>query len=106
MGRFRIKISSSWFSSDYIVLRYSTNGIFWKSVKEYEYDILDRRCYIVTKISHFSNAKHLLQKFNTLEKVKQYEAEQRSKVRKHNKEISERNRKHEENRKMVYEQYG
>ena len=106
MGRFRIKIRSTWFSEDYIVLRYSTNGIFWKSIKEYEYDLLDKWCYMVTKKSHFSNAKHLLQKFNTLEKIKQYEAEQRDKVRKHNKEISEKHRKHKENRNNVYKQYG
>jgi hypothetical protein len=106
MVRFRIKIRSTWFSEDYIVLRYSTNGIFWKSIKEYEYDSLDEWCYMVTKESHFSNAKHLLQKFNTLEKIKQYEAEQRDKVRKHNKEISEKNRKHKENRNNVYKQYG
>lgn len=106
MGRFRIKIRSSWFSEDWIVLRYSTNGIFWKSVKEYDYDILDKWCYMSTKISGFGNAKYLLEKFNTLKKVKQYEAKQRDKVNKHNAEISERNKKHKENLKNIYKQYG
>lgn len=106
MGKFRIKIRSSWFSKDYIVLRYSTNGIFWKSVKEYKYDLLDNWCYMTTMVSSFKNAKYLIEKFNTLEKVKQYEAEQRDKVLKHNKEISDRNRKHEENRNNVYKKYG
>jgi len=106
MERFRIKIRPSWFSEDYIVLRYTTNGIFWKSVKEYEYDSLDKWCYMVTKISHFSNAGHLFQKFNTLEKIKQYEAEQKDKVRKHNKDISEKNKRNDENRNKVYKQYG
>jgi len=105
MGRFRIKISSSWFSDDYIVLRYSTNGLFWKSIKEYDYDVLDKWCYMSTKTSHFTNAKHLLEKFNTIDKVKQYEAEQRDRVRKHNAEISEKNRKHKENRRNIYKQY-
>lgn len=106
MGRFRIKISSSWFSDDLIVLRYSTNGIFWKNIKEYDYDILDKWCYMSTKTSSFGNAKYLLEKFNTLEKIKQYEAEQRDKVNKHNDEISDKNRKHKENRKNIYKQYG
>lgn len=106
MGQFRIKISNSWFSSDYIVLRYSTNGIFWKNIKEYKYDLLDEWCYMVTKRSHFRNAKHLIQEFSTLEKIKQYEAKQRDRVRNHNEEISERDRKYRENRRNVYKQYG
>lgn len=106
MGKFRIKIKSAGFSKDYIVLRYSTNGIFWKSVKEYEYDLLDNWYYMTTKIRHFSNAEHLLKKFSTLEKIKQFEAEQKDIVRKLNAEISERNRKDKENRKSIYRRYG
>jgi hypothetical protein len=105
IGGFKIKIASSWFSEDYIVLKYTTNGIFWKKVKEYEYDILDKWCYMTTKTSSFDNAKYLLEKFNTLEKVKQYEDEQRGRVRKHNVEISAKNKKHKDKRQEIYKQY-
>lgn len=105
MGKFRIKISSSWFSEDYIVLKYSTNGIFWKKVREYEYDIMDEWCYMSTKTSHFSNAKELLSKFKTIEDVKRYEEEERRKVIKHNAEISERNKRHKEELNNVYRQF-
>ena len=105
MGKFRIKISSSWFSEDYIVLKYSTNGIFWKSIKCYDYDILDKWCYMSTKTSHFSNAKDLISKFKTIEDVKRYEEEERQRVIKHNTEISERNKRHKEERNNVYRQF-
>ena len=106
MGRFRIKISNSWFSDDFIVLRYSTNGIFWKSVKCCKHEILENWYYMETQTSHFSNAKHLLEKFNTLEKVKQYEANELASLKKFNAEITERRRRHKENLKNIYKQYG
>ena len=105
MGKFRIKISSSWFSEDYIVLKYSTNGIFWKSIKCYYYDMLDKWCYMSTKTSHFSNAKDLLSKFKTIYDVKRYEEEERQRVIKHNAEISEENKRHKEERNNVYRQF-
>ena len=105
MGNFRIKISSSSFSEDYIVLRYSTNGIFWKNIKCYDYDVLDKWCYMSTKITHFSNAKYELSKFKTLEDVKRYEEDERQRVIKHNSQISERNKRHKEERNNVYRQF-
>lgn len=105
MKKFRIKISASWFSEDFIVLKYSTNGIFWKSIKCYEYDILDKWCYMSIKTSHFSNAKELISKFKTIEDVKRYEEEEREKVNKHNQEISNKNKKHKEERDDVYNKY-
>ena len=105
MGKFKIKIASSWFSEDFIVLKYSTNGIFWKSVKSYDYDILDEWCYMLTKTTHFSNAETELSKFKTLEDVKRYEEAEREKVIKHNSEISEKNKRHKEKRNNIYKQY-
>jgi hypothetical protein len=105
MGKFRIKISSSWFSEDYIVLKYSTNGIFWKTIKCYDYEISDNWCYMSTKIGHFSNAKELISKFKTIEDVRKYEEEERRRVIKHNQEISDRNKKHKEERNNVYRRY-
>ena len=81
-------------------------GIFWKSIKEWEYDVERKRCYMKTKISSIKNAKYYLKRFDTLEKIKQYESEQKNKVRKHNAEIADRNRKHKEYRKNTYKQYG
>lgn len=106
MGKFEIKIRPSWFSNDVIVLRYSTNGIFWKSVKCCEYGILENWYYMKTMTSHFSNAKYLLQKFDTLEKVKKFEASELASLKKLNNSIADRNRKHKEERKSIYKQFG
>ncbi len=106
MGRYRIKISSAWYSEDYIILRYSTNGIFWKSVKYCKEEILEGWYYMETKVNHFNDAKDLLQEFNSLEKVKQYEANERAKLKKYNAETTERRRLHKEKRKNIYTQYG
>jgi len=76
MGKFRIKISSSWFSEDYIVFKYTTNGIFWKTIKCYVYDVLDKWCYMSTKSCHFKNVKETLSKFKTLEDIKIYKEEE------------------------------
>lgn len=76
MGRFRTKIRKSWFSDDFIVLKYSTNGIFWKSVKTCEQDILDRYWYIEERTAKLHDAESLIKEFNTLKKVKEYEANQ------------------------------
>ena len=106
MGRFRIKISKSWFSDDWMLLRYSTNGIFWRSVEELGYNRTEERCYMRVKTSRVENAKDLLEKFNTLEKINQYEAEQRNQVNEENAEISERKRRHRETRENIYNRYG
>ena len=105
MGKFRIKISSSWFSKDFIVLRYSTNGIFWKSIKCYHYDISEKWCYMSTKTSHFSDAKYLLSKFKTIQDVKRYENQERQRVIRHNAEISEINKNNKDKRDKVYSQF-
>ena len=102
--KFRIKISRTWFSEDYIVIKYKT-GIFWKTIKEYKYDVLYKCCYMVEKISHFSNAKSLLSQFKTIDDVEKYEEEEKQKVIKHNQEISEKNKKHKEERDNIYKQY-
>jgi hypothetical protein len=105
MKKFRIKISSSYYSEDYVVFKYSTNGIFWKSIKSYHYNSLDNWCYMSTKTSHFSSVKDFLSKFKTIEDVNKYEEEERQKVIKHNQEISYRNKKHKEERDNIYNKY-
>jgi hypothetical protein len=105
MGKFRIKISSSWFSKDFIVFKYSTNGIFWKSIKCYDYDIINEWCYMSIKTSPFSYAKEFISKFKTIEDVRKYEEKERQQVIKHNQEISDRNKKHIEERNNIYKQY-
>lgn len=105
MGKFRIKISESWFSKDYIVLKYSTNGIFWKTIQEYEYDVLDEWCYMVTKTASFKNAEYLLSKFKTLDDVIKYENEEKQRVDKQNKAISERNERHIKERNDIYAKF-
>jgi hypothetical protein len=103
MGKFRIKIKSSWFSEDYVELRYSTNGIFWQSVKCYEETC--EACYMSTMTVHFRNAKELLSRFNSIEDVKRFEEDDRARVMKRNSEIEKSNRMHKEERANVYKQF-
>jgi len=105
MGKFRIKISSSWFSKDYVKLKYTTNGIFWKTIKCCDRDLLDNRCYMITKTVHFSNVKEVLSRFKTIDDVISFEQKEREKVIKHNREISCMNKKHKEKRNEVYKKY-
>ena len=105
MGKFRIKISPASWSRDFIILKYSTNGIFWKTIKECEYDILDEWCYMVPKIHNFKNAEYLLEKFKSLDNVLRFESEELLKVINHNKDITERKRRHEKEREDVYRRF-
>jgi len=106
MGKFRIKISSSWYSKDYIILKYSINGFFWKAVKKAEYDILDNWYYMVNLSSHFSNAENLLNKFNSLDKIKKHKEEANGIITQLNRGITEMNERHNKNRRNAYKQFG
>lgn len=106
MGKFRIKIAPAWFSSDYIVIKYSTNGIFWKTVKNCEYDNLEERYYMVTMTSKFTNAEYLMNKFQTLEDILKFEEKERLELTEYNNRIFEINKKKEEERNSVYKKFG
>ena len=105
MGRFRIKIQSSWYSKDRIVLRYSTNGVLWKTIKQCEYEMFEEIYVMTNKTTHFSQAECLLQKFNTIEKVKKYDAIEKQATIKFNLEISNKNKKNKEDRIEIYKKY-
>jgi len=106
MGKFRIKISSSWFSDDFIILKYSTNGLFWKKIYQYEYDSLDNWCYMVIKTEHYKNAEYLLSKFKSIDDIIKYEEEERKKGVEHNNQISKRNKKLKEDKQKIYQKFG
>ena len=106
MGRFRTKIKASWFSDDFIVLRYSTNGIFWRTVKEYKYDSYEKRYSITDKTVVTSSVKFFLNSFDSLEKIKQHHKEQIEIVNKGNANIAAENRKHKSYLKDFYKKYG
>lgn len=105
MSKFRIKVSPWWASDDYIILKYSTNGIFWKTLKNYEYDVLDKWCYMTTKVSHYTNAEYLINKFKSLEDIIKYEEEEEGKVITHNNEINARNKIKKQEKQKVYKKY-
>lgn len=105
MGKFRIKIAASWFSNDYFVLKYSTNGIFWKTIKCYEYYNFEGWAYMVDLTINFKNVKNILNDFKTLDDVKNFELEQKQKVIKKNNEIEKQNIIHKKERDAVYKQF-
>lgn len=106
MGKFKIKISPTWYSDEFIVLKYTTNNIFWKTIYGYEYGYQYNRAHMVKKTWHYSNAKYLMQKFKTLEDVKKYEAEELKKVKQKNEEIVKQNKKKKEDKKRIYKKFG
>lgn len=105
MGKFRIKISPTWWSDEYVKIKYSTNGVFWKKLYGYDYDILDNWCYVHPVIIRYDRAETFLSKFKTIDDIIKFEAEQKEKVIKHNNEITEKNKKELEERKKVYKQF-
>lgn len=105
MGKFRIKISPTWFSSDYVIFKYSTNGIFWKTIKEYTYNSLHEWCYMETMTTSFHNAEFVLNNFKTLEDVIKFEAEERILVNNKNKEFAEKTKRKEEEKSNIYKKY-
>lgn len=105
MGRFRIKIRGCWFSKDFTEVRYSTNGLFWKGVKECKYDTINQSYRMETKIIHFSDVEEFMNQIDTIEKVNKYESEQRDNVIKYNKKIIEEEINNEKKRRYVYKQH-
>lgn len=103
---FKRKIKKTWFSDDFINLRYTTNGIFWKNLKTCEYFTIEDYYEMVDKIFSVDNAKYIFEEFDTIEKIRQYEADNKNKVVKLNKQISERKKIKEEKKKNIYKKYG
>lgn len=86
-------------------MKYTTNGIFWKSIKCYDYNIEDNWCYMSTMAIHFRDVKEFISIFKTIEDIKIYEKEERQRVIINNAEISKRNKRYKEERNNVYKQY-
>lgn len=105
MSKYRIKIAPTWFSDDYIVLKYSTNGIFWRRIKAYHYESLDNWCYLTTKIIQISDAEFYINKFKTIQDVINFEKEESKKVENHNNEVLKRNNIHKKYRDEVYKRF-
>lgn len=105
MWKFRIKISSSWFSNDYVSFKYTTNGIFWKRVRTYEYDVLDKWCYMTTLYKQIKYVEDTMSQFKTLDDIKKYEAEQLQRVIKRNNEIAESNKKSSAKKSEIYNKF-
>lgn len=106
MGKFRVKIVPTWFSDTYAILKYSTNGIFWKKLYTYDYDILDEWCYMSPRTFHFSNSESVIKQFKSIEDILRYEKEQELKVIAHNKEISKLNKEIKKSKQDIYKKYG
>lgn len=105
MGKFRIKIQPSWFSDDYAVLRYSTNGIFWKNIKDCKCSVNDDLYYMSPKTIYYSSAPCVLSQFKTIEDVEKYERERRERMIRENTKILERKKRHIEERNNIYKKF-
>jgi len=106
MGRFRIRIAPTWFSDDYVYLKYSNNGVFWKTVKGYTEDRLDKWCYWEKKAVKLTDAEHWISRFKTIDEVKIFEEEQLKLGIDRNKELSEEARRKQKEKDKIYKLYG
>lgn len=102
MSKFRIKISPWYASDDFFTVKYSTNGIFWKTLKQYKYDVLDEWCYMVSAIFNYTDAEYIMSKFKNMEDIIKYEETERKRVIDHNKEIKDKRKRVKETKKLIY----
>jgi hypothetical protein len=102
---FKIKICRSWFSDKFAVIRYSTNGIFWHTIKEYDYDYVEERPYFSNMLIYISDVPNVISRFKSLADIKNFEDEELKRVINHRKEISARNKKEKEQIKNIYKKY-
>ena len=105
MGKFRLKIVESSFSKDYVYFKYTTNGIFWKTIKNYEYVSLDEYCYMVPLLKKFTEVEHYFNKFKTLDDIVKFEELEFKKVVKHNTQINHLKNESTKKRDEIYKKY-
>jgi hypothetical protein len=105
MGKFRIKISSTWLFDELVVFKYSTNGIFWKKIKCQRFDIFSKKSYMGTKIKNYIFAEEIISRFKTIEDVRKYEEEEKQLVIEFNKKFYERKKKERDEKKNIYKQF-
>lgn len=106
MGKFRIKISSWWASSDYVQFKYSTNRIIWKRIYACEHNIMDGYCYMRPLTTHYSNTESTIHRFNCLDDVLKFEKLERDKVNRHNNDRIRIEKQQSADRKSVYKRFG
>ncbi len=105
MGKFRAKISPSWFSDTWISLRYSTNGIFWKSLRACERGFGSDWYFMETESFHYSNAGEILKRFDSIEKIKEFEAMEQAEVDRHNDAETKKRKEDKAAKKVIYDKY-
>ncbi len=93
-------------SKEWVNFKYSTNGVFWKKVYTAEYDILDNYYYIRSLLTPIKNADEYINKFKSVEDIKQYEKEQYEYAYAKNKQIDEYNNQKANKIKEIYKRLG
>lgn len=106
MGKFRIKIASSWFSDEFVIYKYSENGIIWHKILTSEFDILDKRWYMKTLTTSYRSSESIINKFKTLDDVHKYEEENIDRVIVNNEKIDKRNKAKIADMNAIYKKFG
>jgi hypothetical protein len=106
MNKFKVKISPTYYSDDYFVLKYTTNGIFWRTLRHYEFDIMVERAYMVKKSWHYTDAKYVISEFKTLDDIKKYEEKELKQVKIENEARDKKNKENKINKRKIYKKYG
>lgn len=100
---FKLKIVSSWFSEEYVVFKYTTNGIFWKKIYCCQPPFLDLLEYNYTwePLSFplgSGNFEYEKEMFSTIEKIKEYEENEWKKYVKGNESLKRQRKEYKEKR--------
>lgn len=106
MSNFKTKICSWWVSDDYVILKYKVNFFFWKTLKRCEKDLLDGNYYIVDYVTHFTNSEFVINKFKSLQDIKNYEAEQLRFLIENNKEVKRKRNEIKNMKNEIFKKYG
>ena len=77
---FKLRVSQSWFSSDYVQFEYTTNGWYWRTIKTCDHPFLDEENYgmktLTTPLDEYG-IDFWKRRFSRLEDIESYEREQR-----------------------------
>jgi len=106
MGRFRIKITPWWASNDWVQFKYSTNGIIWRKIHTLEYDYIVQWYFMVPLKISFQNAEQYINKFSSIEAIREYERIEREKCDYQNNIIEQGNKMKAAERKSIYNRFG
>ena len=102
---FKTKISQSNLDNNHVVIKYTTNGLFWKAVRNCSYDPIKEKCVMETTTVHFRDAEKALSAFKTIEDINRYEQIEKQRADNINLQKKEADLKQKADKKAIYKRF-